>query len=193
MFALSNCTVVFIPPPNSAIRFAVNLHEYHKVPITHAYEAAVAQFRALRSEHEVSSRIALMEAEQYGIKFGPTMTEKMFEEEQKALRSWSKNKQADAMENTARKRWRMIPEKVGEQGSWTKGEEYTRLWQQGVRPSYAPMLASKVITDAGLETAKPTPPSVAAPSSPPPQPAGNKRQGLGRNVPLTSIMATIPQ
>ncbi|KAI0095119.1 mitochondrial ribosomal protein S25-domain-containing protein [Irpex rosettiformis] len=145
------------PSPEDAIRFAVNLHEYHNVPITHAYSAAVAQFRALRSEHEMATRIALMEANHFGLEFGPTVTQRTFDEEQKILQSWSKNKQADAMANTARKRWRMIPEKVGEPGSWTKGEEYTRLWQEGVRPSYAPTLAAPVITPAGLETSQAAP------------------------------------
>ncbi len=151
----------------SAIRFAVNLHEYHNVPITHAYLVAVAQFRALRSEHEVASRVALLEADYYGLQFGPSHTQRTFDEEQKVLQSWSKDKQADAMANTARKRWRMIPERVGEPGSWTRGEEYTRLWQEGVRPSYAPTVASTVITSAGLETTQGVPP-VAPPSSPPP-------------------------
>ncbi|KAI0803309.1 mitochondrial ribosomal protein S25-domain-containing protein [Irpex lacteus] len=155
------------PTPEDAIRFAVNLHEYHNVPITHAYLVAVAQFRALRSEHEVASRVALLEADYYGLQFGPSLTQRTFDEEQKVLQSWSKDKQADAMANTARKRWRMIPERVGEPGSWTRGEEYTRLWQEGVRPSYAPTVASTVITSAGLETTQGAPP-VAPPSSPPP-------------------------
>ena len=82
----------------SAIRFAVNLHEHHNVPLTHAYASAVAQFRALRSEHQVASKVALLEAEHYGIEFGPSLTERMFEEEEKALNSWQKDVQADAKE-----------------------------------------------------------------------------------------------
>ncbi|KAI0706149.1 mitochondrial ribosomal protein S25-domain-containing protein [Cytidiella melzeri] len=179
------------PSPEDAIRFAVNLHESHNIPITHAYSAAIAQFRALRSEHEVSVRVALMEAETYGIKLGPSMTERMFEEEDKALKSWSKNKQADAMANTARKRWRMIPEQVGEPSAWTKGEHYIRLWQEGVRPSYAPTLATNTTKSA-------SPPAVGGPPSQPPfPPSGNKRHANRRNpkppVPkLKSIMTGIP-
>ena len=148
----------------SAIQFAVNLHEYHNVPVTQAYAMAIAQFRALRAEHEVATRVALMEADYYGLQFGPSLTQRTFNEEQKVLQSWSKNKQADVMANTARKRWRMVPEQVGEPGSWSRGEEYTRLWQEGVRPSYAPTLATTVITPAGLEVSQGTS-SVEAPSS----------------------------
>lgn len=111
----------------------------------------------------MASKVALLEAEHYGIQFGPSLTDKMFEEEEKALNSWQKDVQADAKENAARKRWRMIPETVGTPGTWSKGTEYVRLWQQGVRPSYAPMLASTVITSAGLET------STSQPAITPPQ------------------------
>ena len=162
---------------NSAIRFAVNLHEHHNVPLTHAYAAAVAQFRALRSEHQIMTQIALLEAEHYGIQFGPSLSEKTFEEEEKALTSWQKGVQADAMENAARKRWRMIPEKVGTPGAWTKGEEYVRQWQEGIRPSYAPSLASTVITEAGLEITEPKP-ALSAPQVRQPPAAKRSREKL---------------
>lgn len=153
----------------SAIRFAVNLHDYHNVPLTQAYASAVAQFRALRSEHQTASQVALLEAKHHGIEFGPSLTERTFNEEVKALDSWQKGVHEDAMENAARKRWRMVPEKVGTPDSWTKGAQYTRLWQEGVRPSYAPQLASTIITSDGLETIE-AQPAV----SPPPPSSGNK-------------------
>lgn len=182
-------------PCYSAIRFAVNLHEYHNVPITHAYSVAAAQFRALRSEREITTRVALLEAEHYGVPLGPSMTEKMFQEEEKALNSWSKNKQADAMANTARKRWRMIPEEVGEPSAWTKGQEYTRLWQEGIRPTYSPAIASTIITSAGLETA-PSQPTVAAPAPAPAAPSssgGKKTKKYVKASPkLADVLATVP-
>ena len=104
------------------------------MPLTEAYENAVAQFRALRSEHDVSRNVALMEAESIGIKFGPSMVERNFLMEEKVLQSWGKKDEQDAAAQAARKRWRAVIERGG---TWTRGEEYTRLWQEGTRPSYS--------------------------------------------------------
>ena len=119
----------------SAIKYAVNLHEAHDIPLTEAYKTAVAQFRALRSEHDVAKTVALMEAEATGLEFGPSVVEKNYMAEEKALQSWGRKDEQDAAAQAARKRWRAVIEK---EGVWTRGEEYTRLWQEGIRPTYSP-------------------------------------------------------
>jgi len=62
----------------SAVRFAVNLHRHHGMPLSRAYATSLAQFRSLRSEQEVANTIATLEAEYYGAEFGPTETERGF-------------------------------------------------------------------------------------------------------------------
>ncbi len=135
----------------SAIRYAVNLHEYHGMALTSAYSAAVAQFRSLRSEHHIASSIALLEAESYGIEFGPTQVEITYSKEEKALDSWQKKSEFDAGALAASKRWKAIVERDGPAGAWSRGQEYVRLWKEGVRPTYSPVLAEPVITSSGLE------------------------------------------
>ncbi|KAI0080348.1 hypothetical protein K474DRAFT_1682731 [Panus rudis PR-1116 ss-1] len=135
------------PTPEDAIRYAINLHEYHDLPLTNAYAAAVAQFRSLRAEHRIASSVALLEAEAYGWEFGSSQVEISFEKEEKALDTWQKKAEFDAGAFAARKRWKAeIDRKVG---SWTRGQEYVRLWKEGVRPNYSPALTES----GGLSTA----------------------------------------
>ncbi|OSX67318.1 hypothetical protein POSPLADRAFT_1128684 [Postia placenta MAD-698-R-SB12] len=141
------------PSPEDAVRYAANLHIHHKVPLTRAYASAVAQFRALRTEQHLARKFALMEANFYGIKFGPSQVEITFNKEQKALDSWAKSIELHSGENAAKKRWKAIVEKEGPPGTWTRGQEYIRLWQEDVRPTYAPFLAEPTITSSGLEGA----------------------------------------
>lgn len=146
----------------SAIRYAVNLHEHHGMALTSAYAAAVAQFRSLRSEHHIASSTALLEAESYGIEFGPSQVEIVYAKEEKALESWQKKDELDAGALAARKKWRAIVERDGPADSWSRGQEYVRLWKEGVRPTYSPVLAEPEITSAGLEmSVNPTPRQVA--------------------------------
>lgn len=130
------------PSPEDAIRYAVNLHEHHNLPLTNAYSAAVAQFRSLRAEHQISSSIALLEAETYGISFGPSQVEIAFDKEEKALKTWLGQHNLDAQALAARKRWKAIVEKTAAESTWSRGQEYTRLWKAGVRPDYSPVLTS---------------------------------------------------
>jgi small subunit ribosomal protein S23 len=37
----------------------------------------------------------------------------------------------------ARKRWRAIVERTTGTGEWSRGEQYVKLWREGVRPDYA--------------------------------------------------------
>ncbi|TFY72430.1 hypothetical protein EVG20_g587 [Dentipellis fragilis] len=133
------------PSPEDAVRFAVNLHEYHDVPLTEAYKSAVAQFRALRSEHHIATVFAAQEAESYGAVFAPSATEKGYEYETKVLTSDKKQKaEMDEREMTSRKRWRMENVRGRHESEWTKGQEYVRLWKQGVRPDYSPALTEPI-------------------------------------------------
>jgi len=146
------------PSPEDAIRYAVNLHEHYDLPLTHAYSAAVAQFRSLRSEREVAISTARIEADIMGIEFGPSQVEVTFDMEEKALDTWEKKDQLDASALAARKRWKAIVDKDYAQGTWSRGKEYVRLWKEGVRPDYLPVLKEPVLTSAGLEST----PDVAA-------------------------------
>lgn len=124
----------------------VNLHKYHEMPLSKAYATAVAQFRSLRAEHHIATQTAVMEAEAYGAKFSSTHIEKNFAKEQKAIDAWTKKDEMDAGAIAARKRWRAIIERQGRVGSeWTKGQQYVRLWQEGVRPTYAPSLTEPTV------------------------------------------------
>lgn len=137
---------------SSCVRFAVNLHEHHQYPLSHAYSSAVAQFRSLRSEHELSLNTARLEADAQGLNFRRTEVEKVFRLEEKALDTWEKKDELDASALAARKRWKAIIEKDYDQGTWSRGKEYVRLWKEGVRPDYLPILKDPIITSAGLES-----------------------------------------
>ncbi|KZT05827.1 uncharacterized protein LAESUDRAFT_813088 [Laetiporus sulphureus 93-53] len=138
------------PTPEDAIRFALNLHFYQEVALTEAYSTAVAQFRALRSEQEVAKKIALLEAEYMGIRLGPTVVDITFDKEEQALNSWTERQEVNVGQSTSKKRWKAIMEREGPPPSWTRGQEYVRLWQEGIRPTYAPLVTERKITPAGI-------------------------------------------
>ncbi|KAF5323436.1 hypothetical protein D9611_005727 [Ephemerocybe angulata] len=129
------------PSSEDAIRFAVNLYQYHSMPLSEAYARAIAQFRALKSERHVAMTFAVMEAEQLGAVFGPSELDRSFEKEKQELESWKKQEERDEGELAARKRWKAIVEKRQGVDQWTKGEQYVRLWKEGIRPDYSPMLS----------------------------------------------------
>ena len=123
----------------------MNLHEYHGLPLTEAYSTSIAQFRALRSEHHIASAFAAQEAEAYGATFGPSAIENSFMQEEKVLAERRiKSEQMDERELTARKRWRAVVNRGGSPGEWSRGQEYVRLWKEGVRPDYSPALTEPV-------------------------------------------------
>jgi len=129
------------PSPEDAVKFTVNLHKYQEIPLNKAYAQSVAQFRALRAEHHVATVTAVMEAEAFGAKFPPTRIEQNFLREQKALEGWQRKDEQDAGAIAARKRWKAIINRQGGVGlEWSKGQEYVRLWKEGVRPTYMPSL-----------------------------------------------------
>lgn len=111
-----------------------------------AYSTAVAQFRALRSEHHIATTFAVQEALALGSTFGPSEIETSFELQKKALQTWSRKEELDEGAIAARKRWKAIVDKTHGIGQWSKGEEYVRLWQEGVRPNYMPALTEPLST-----------------------------------------------
>lgn len=129
------------PKPEDAVQFALNLYNHHDIPLSEAYARAVAQFRSLRSEHHVATTFAVMEAEELGAVFLPTEIEHGFEKEKRALGTWERTKEMDQNALTARKRWKAIVQKHNGVDQWTKGQEYVRLWREGVKPNYSPLLA----------------------------------------------------
>jgi small subunit ribosomal protein S23 len=148
---------------NSAIRFAVSLHEHHNVPVSRAYTMAVEQFRSLRSEHHIATTMAVVEAEEFGAEFGPTMNERMFVEEMKAVDSWQSAKESNEAAMASSKKWKAIIDKTADhEPQWTKGQEYVRLWKDGVRPSYAPALTEPIMSIASGLTPESTQEQMAA-------------------------------
>ncbi|THH18562.1 hypothetical protein EW146_g2442 [Bondarzewia mesenterica] len=141
------------PTPEDAIRFTVNLHEHHRLPLTEAYSTAIGQFRALRSEQHIATTFAAQEAEAYGAAFGPSSTMQSFMQEEKVLAAKRlKSEQMDEGELVARKRWHAIVESSGPKGEWSRGEEYVRLWKEGVRPDYSPALTEPMLSLEQTET-----------------------------------------
>jgi small subunit ribosomal protein S23 len=132
----------------SAIRFTLNLYQYHKIPLTQAYARAIAQFRSLRSEHHIATTSAVIEAEAIGAVFTPGEIEHAFEKEKKGLVTWERRAELDEGAIAARKRWKAIVARQVGVGQWTKGEEYVRLWKEGVRPTYSPALTEPVTVDS---------------------------------------------
>jgi len=123
----------------------INLYEHHQVPLSLAYARSIAQFRSLRSEHHIATTFAALEAEAYGSVFGPTEIEQGFEKERRGIETWERKEELDEGAIAARKRWRAIVDRQSG-GDWTKGQEYVRLWKEGVRPTYAPALTEPITT-----------------------------------------------
>lgn len=91
---------------------------------------------------------AVQEAEAYGAVFAPTAIKQSFMKEHEQLQAWQSKDEMDAGAIAARKRWKAIVERRGTVGSgWTKGQEYVRLWKDGVRPTYAPSLTEATVEE----------------------------------------------
>ncbi|KAG6817715.1 hypothetical protein H0H87_004506 [Tephrocybe sp. NHM501043] len=138
----------------SAIAFTRNLHEHHGKPLSEAYSTAVAQFRALRSEHQVATTFAAMEADYLGAIFSKGEIEHAFDKEKRGLATFERLEEFDEGAIAARKRWKAIVDRTEGSTEWTKGEEYVRLWQEGVRPTYAPRLTQPAEEPTKEEIAK---------------------------------------
>ncbi|KAF9053351.1 mitochondrial ribosomal protein S25-domain-containing protein [Panaeolus papilionaceus] len=132
------------PTPEDAIKFALNLYQYHSLSLSDAYSRAVAQFRALRSEHHIATTFAVLEAQELGSKFGASEIEQAYTLNKKNIETWERQEELDEGAMAARKRWKAIVENHHGADQWTKGREYVRLWQEGVRPDYMPALTEPV-------------------------------------------------
>ncbi|KAF8633006.1 hypothetical protein AX15_001603 [Amanita polypyramis BW_CC] len=133
------------PTAEDAIRFAVNLYEHQSLSLTEAYARAIAQFRSLRSEHFIATRFAVMEAQYLGAVFVPTEIQHGFNKEVRNLDTWERREEFDEGAIAARKRWKASVERQDGVNQWTRGQEYVRLWKEGVRPSYAPALTEPIV------------------------------------------------
>lgn len=122
--------------------------------LSEAYLRAVAQFRALRSEHHIASTFAANEAETFGALFENTEIENSFEREKKALESWKHKEETDEGAIAARKRWKAIVERNIGESEWTKGEKYVKLWKENVKADFSPAL-----TQPATEATSPVPSS----------------------------------
>ncbi|KAL9716548.1 mitochondrial ribosomal small subunit component [Leucoagaricus gongylophorus] len=143
------------PTPEDAIQFAVNLYQYHDRSLSEAYLRAVAQFRALRSEHHIATTYAAFEAETFGSIFASSEIQKTFEKEKEVLETWKQEEQLDESALMAKRRWRAIIERDTGEGKWTKGEEYVRLWKANIKPECAPQL-TEPITRTSATTVSPS-------------------------------------
>ena len=145
------------PPKNrthtrSAVRFALNLHQAHGLALSDAYAASIAQFRSLRAAQHVATRFAAQQAViAHGARFGPSATARGFAAEEAVLEAAElRSERLDDSTRLARRRWRMVPlgsassssNRSG--GEWSRGEEYVRLWREGVRPDYSPALTEPI-------------------------------------------------
>ncbi|KAF8578419.1 hypothetical protein K439DRAFT_1638845 [Ramaria rubella] len=138
------------PTAEDAVRFAMNLHTVHNQSLSVAYRAAVLQFDALRSEQYIMNCFAVLEAEAHGAEFRSGEIERGFAMEEKALESWEQTGTFDAGVLAARKRWKAIVEKR-DPGEWTRGQRYVRLWKEGIRPDYSPILTVPTLPAAAIE------------------------------------------
>jgi len=154
------------------VRFALNLHQAHGLALSDAYATSVAQFRALRATQHVATRFAAQAAAAHGARFGPSETARGFEAEGRVLEaSELRRERLDDSARLARSRWRMVALGSGDGGgvggvsgsglgavaaaaagggedadrdAWSRGEEYVRLWREGVRPDYSPALTEPI-------------------------------------------------
>jgi hypothetical protein len=133
----------------SAILFALNLYKYHSMSLSKAYSHSVAQFRALRSEHHIATTVAIKEAEALGSHFGPSEIEQAHEMEKRSLTTWERRAELDESAIAARKRWKAIVDQQPGANQWTKGVEYVRLWNEGIRPNYMPHLTKPLAVTQG--------------------------------------------
>ncbi|KAJ7926029.1 mitochondrial ribosomal protein S25-domain-containing protein [Mycena leptocephala] len=132
------------PTPEDAIQFTLNLHEKKKVPLSQAYAQAIAQFRSLRSEHHIATTFAVLEAEALGAEFVHGPIEHAFEKEKRALASWEKLDDLDEGSLAARKRWKMIADRHSGETDWSRGAQYVKMWQAGIRVDYSPPMTLPV-------------------------------------------------
>ncbi|KAI0285413.1 mitochondrial ribosomal protein S25-domain-containing protein [Russula aff. rugulosa BPL654] len=136
------------PSPEDAVQFALNLHQAHGLTLSDAYATSIAQFRTLRAVQHVATRFAAQAASVYGARFGPSATARGFEVENKVGEeplahghAWNRAEQEGSsgvgvgVVNVG---------SAADRKAWSRGEEYVRLWKEGVRPDYSPALTESI-------------------------------------------------
>ncbi|GAA5855128.1 hypothetical protein JCM8547_002392 [Rhodosporidiobolus lusitaniae] len=76
-----------IPSAEDCIAFIHNLVVSHNLPLSRAYPHGVSQFRTLRSEHELASRSAFLQAQSFGATFFGEL-DKTLAVEERVLDEW---------------------------------------------------------------------------------------------------------
>jgi small subunit ribosomal protein S23 len=79
-----------------------------------------------------------------GAQFPKSEIARGVEKELGNLSTWQRQAELDEGALAARKRWRAIVQDHTGSREWSKGQEYVRLWKEGVRPSYAPALTEPI-------------------------------------------------
>ena len=78
------------------------------MPLSRAHATSLAQFRSLRSEQEVAHTIATLEAEHYGAEFLLTETERGFNKELEAVKTWHVDERHDQIAIAAKNDGRLL-------------------------------------------------------------------------------------
>ena len=115
----------------------------------------------------IATRFAAQAASTYGARFRPSATARGFEAENKVLDANElRTERLDNSARLARSRWRMVAlasrssqeessgvgvgfdvgnvDSATGRKAWSRGEEYVRLWKEGVRPDYSPALTESI-------------------------------------------------
>lgn len=116
-----------------------------------AYTHAVAEYRSLRAGHDFANTFARMEAEAYGTVFASEI-DRTFEKEDAVYQAADRKVELDRGALLARKRWKAILDVDNGMGEFDGGQQYTRLWKQGVRPTYVPVDESVSASEAEAST-----------------------------------------
>lgn len=67
------------------------------------------------------------------------------------MNSWSRHKQRASAHDASHKKWRAVAKREGPEMPWSSGQEYVRMWKEGVRPTYIPVVTEPEITPEGLQ------------------------------------------
>ncbi|GAA6038659.1 hypothetical protein JCM8097_009470 [Rhodosporidiobolus ruineniae] len=115
-----------VPSAEDCIAYILNLVQAHSLPLAQAYPHGLAQFRTLRSEHELASRSALLQAQSHGgLFFGEI--DRVLAVEEKVLDEWThareiQNSFASARGGQAAAAVASQAVVSGEQGKWAPVE-----------------------------------------------------------------------
>lgn len=104
--------------------------------LSRTYVTSVAQFHSPCSEWKVTIMIATLEMEACGAEFGPTETERGFNKELKALKTWRIDERYSQNAIATKQRREAVVKRESPSIPWNVGWEYMRF-RRGVSPSYS--------------------------------------------------------